>query len=143
LKRFVNGVETELSESDVRIDRLNDRLMVHTPGGTFSAVVVRQGDAVFVSYKGAQYRIEKKLNRSRHHGAASSGEQRAPMPGQIVDVRVEQGQEVAKGDTLLVLEAMKTQQPFVAPFNGKVTALHVSKGDQVSDGQLLAVVEEA
>ncbi|MEZ0324454.1 MAG: acetyl-CoA carboxylase biotin carboxyl carrier protein subunit [Fimbriimonas sp.] len=142
MKRFVNGEEVELDDS-ATVTRLSDRLIVHTPEGAFSAVAVRQGDAVLVSYKGNQYKVEKKQARARHHGAASSGELRAPMPGLIVDVRVEKGQTVEKGDTILVLEAMKTQQPFTAPFNGTVKELNVAKGDQVNDGQLLALIEEA
>ncbi len=142
MKRFVNGEEMELDES-ASVTRLPDRLVVHTPEGAFSAVAVRQGDAVLVSYKGNQYKVEKKQARARHHGAASSGELRAPMPGLIVDVRVEKGQSVSKGDTVLVLEAMKTQQPFAAAFDGTVKELHVAKGDQVNDGQVLALIEEA
>jgi acetyl/propionyl-CoA carboxylase alpha subunit len=143
MKRFVNGEEVELAEDGASITKLSDRTVVHTPQGTFSAVAVREGDSVLVSYKGQQFRVEKKAARARHHGAAASGEMRAPMPGLIVDVRVEAGQSVAKGDILLVLEAMKTQQPFTAPFAGILRQLNVAKGDQVTDGQVLAVVEEA
>jgi 3-methylcrotonyl-CoA carboxylase alpha subunit len=143
MRRFVNGEEVELDASSATVTRLSDRLIVHTSDGAFSAAAVRQGDAVLVSYKGNQYRIEKKQARSRAHGAASSGELRALMPGLIVDVRVSQGDTLEKGATVLVLEAMKTQQPFVAPFNGTVKELSVAKGDQVNDGQLLALIEEA
>jgi acetyl/propionyl-CoA carboxylase alpha subunit len=141
MKRYVNGDEVELTEAGAQVEAMGDRLMVRTPEGTFSAVAVRQGDAVLVSYKGRQYRVEKKVSRARAGAGASSGELRAPMPGQIVDVRVSEGQDVKKGDTLLVLEAMKTQQPFPAPFDGKVAKLNVAKGDQVPDGHLLALVE--
>lgn len=115
--------------------------MVRTAEGTFTAAAVTVGDAVLVSYKGRQYRVERKSSRVRGSGGAASGEMRAPMPGQIVDVRCAEGDEVAKGDTLLVLEAMKTQQPFNAPFEGVVRKLNVSKGDQVVDGAVLVVVE--
>lgn len=140
MKRFVNGDEIELDETGDAWP-LGDRLMIRTPEGTFSAVAAREGDAVLISYKGAQYRIERKTNRIRSASSASSGELRAPMPGQIVDVRVEEGAEVKKGDTLLVLEAMKTQQPFAAPFDGRVKRLPVAKGQQVVDNALLAEVE--
>ena len=63
------------------------------------------------------------------------------MPGQIVDVRNSVGDAVKKGDTILVLEAMKTQQPFLSPFDGKVIAISVEKGDQVADGTVLAVIQ--
>ena len=142
MKRFVDGEEMELSTEGVTVSRLADRLIVHGPEGAHTAVAVKQGDATLISYKGRQYRVEQKSARSRQHGAASSGEMRAPMPGMIVDVRVEVGAPVKKGDTVLVLEAMKTQQPFNAPFDGTVKELKVQKGEQVGDGQLLAVVAE-
>jgi 3-methylcrotonyl-CoA carboxylase alpha subunit len=62
------------------------------------------------------------------------------MPGQVVDVLVAQGDAVEKGQKVLVIEAMKTQQPFLAPFNGTVVTLNAEKGMQVKDGELLASI---
>jgi acetyl/propionyl-CoA carboxylase alpha subunit len=143
MKRFINGEEVELGESPcVHVTRIQDRLLVKTPDGTFSAVAVRSGDTVQISYKGRVYTVEKS-QRARASRAQSSGEMHAPMPGLIVDVLVEQGATVTKGQKILVLEAMKTQQPFVAPFDGTVFQLPVAKGQQVSEGALLALVEAA
>jgi 3-methylcrotonyl-CoA carboxylase alpha subunit len=50
------------------------------------------------------------------------------------------GEAVAKGATVVVLEAMKTQQPLLAPFNGVITAMNVALGDRVGENALLAVV---
>ncbi len=141
MKLFVNGQEVELEPSDVKIDRLSDRLMVKTSAGSASAVAVRSGDAVLVSYRGQQYKVEGKRPRASAQGMAASGEIRAPMPGQIVDVILAEGSQVTKGDKILVLEAMKTQQAFSAPFDGMVAKVCVSKGEQVVDGALLALVE--
>ncbi|MGV3618570.1 MAG: biotin/lipoyl-containing protein [Fimbriimonas sp.] len=141
MRRFVDGDEVELDPTAAEVAWVGDRMMVRTPEGSFSAVAVRQGDAVLVSYRGRQYRVERKASRARNAAGASSGEFRAPMPGLIVDVRVAEGDTVAAGTTLLVLEAMKTQQPFNAPYNGRVVKLPVRKGDQVTDGTLLALVE--
>lgn len=63
------------------------------------------------------------------------------MPGQIVDVLVSEGDTVVKGQKILVLEAMKTQQPFNAPLDGVVAKLNATKGTQVVSDELLAVVE--
>jgi biotin carboxyl carrier protein len=141
MKRFVNGVEVELETQAVQVTPFGDRLLVHTSEGTFSALAVRTGDTVHVSYKGRQYVVEPKPSRVLVAADPLSGEIRAPMPGQIVDVRVQTGQKVAKGDVLLVLEAMKTQQPFTAPFDGSVVALFVQVGTPVNEGDVLAKVE--
>jgi biotin carboxyl carrier protein len=115
--------------------------MVRTDEGSFSAVAVVVGDSTLVSYRGRQYRIGRKPPaRDRHH-ATAAGEMRAPMPGMIVEVSVEPGQKVVKGQPLLVLEAMKMHQTFSAPFDGTVGEVSVEKGTQVAEGQPLVVVE--
>jgi acetyl/propionyl-CoA carboxylase alpha subunit len=144
MKRLVNGQEIELSPSaEAEVFAWKDRLMVRTPDGTNSAVAVKTGDAVHVSYKGHIYVVEKA--RSGQAGAASggSGELRAPMPGLIVEVFVKLGAKVESGEKIFVLEAMKTQQAFAAPFAGTVEKLTAEKGKQVSDGELLATIEPA
>lgn len=139
MKYFLNG-EAVYFEDTFEIGGLPDRLQVRTSEGSFSALAVRDGDSILVSYKGNQYRLETRQTRSRS-GASKSGEFRAPMPGMIVDVLVSEGDSVLSGQKILVLEAMKTQQPFNAPFDGVVTKLNAIKGVQVSGDELLAVVE--
>ena len=139
MKYFLNGEAVEF-ENSFDVAQLPDRLQVRTPSGSFSALAVRDGDAVLISYKGHQYRLETRQTRTRA-GAVKSGEFRAPMPGQIVDVLVKEGDSVVAGQKILVLEAMKTQQPFNAPFDGTVTRLNAVKGAQVASEELLAVVE--
>jgi acetyl/propionyl-CoA carboxylase alpha subunit len=144
MRLYLNGTEIEAApESGFELVEGSDRIMVRTPSGSFSALAIRDGDAILVSYQGHQYRLETRRPRAGAQGAAASGEYRAPMPGQIVDVLVAVGDKVTKGQKLIVLEAMKTQQPFNAPFDGTVTTMNALKGAQVSDGELLVVVEEA
>ncbi len=139
MRRFVNGVETDLELSGAEITYLPDRLAVRTADGTQTAVAIRQGDTVHISYLGQTFTIEK-VARVKSGRGSGDGELRAPMPGLIVDVLQPEGAQVKKGDKILVLEAMKTQQAFIAPFDGVVTSLKTEKGQQVADGQLLAVV---
>ena len=73
--------------------------------------------------------------------AVASGSLLAPMPGTVVRVAVEQGQTVAAGDPVLVLEAMKMQHPVLSPYAGVVTEINVKTGAQVASGEVLAVVE--
>jgi len=69
--------------------------------------------------------------------AAKVNELKAPMPGLIVDIRVQPGQAVQKGDPLLVLEAMKMENILKAPADGIVSGLKVSLRDNVQKGQVL------
>ncbi|WP_111495657.1 acetyl/propionyl/methylcrotonyl-CoA carboxylase subunit alpha [Marinobacter bohaiensis] len=61
----------------------------------------------------------------------------ASMDGAIIDVRAEAGQTVKRGDTLVVLEAMKMEHPLVAERDGEIAVVHVSAGNQVKRRQLL------
>ncbi len=140
MKQLVNGQEVELSRDGAEVTRLHDRLMVRTASGAASAVAVRHGDKTLVSYKGRVYEIEKP-GQKRGSSAAHSGEIHAPMPGVIVDVLVQAGDRVEKGQKLIVLEAMKTQQPMLAPFVGSVVSVPVAKGQQVIDGALLVHIQ--
>jgi biotin carboxyl carrier protein len=62
---------------------------------------------------------------------------KAPMPGLILSIMVEEGQEVKKGDPLLILEAMKMENIIKSPGDGKISALKAKKGDSVEKNQLL------
>ncbi len=62
---------------------------------------------------------------------------KAPMPGNINDVKVTAGQSVKKGDILVILEAMKMENEIMAPRDGVVASVNVTKGSSVSTGDLL------
>lgn len=72
--------------------------------------------------------------------AGGSGSIPAPMPGTISDVKVSVGQSVAKGDILLILEAMKMENEILAPVDGTVKEVKVTKGASVSSGDLLVTI---
>ena len=81
--------------------------------------------------------------RADHAGGAGEGDGAimSPMPGRVIAVLVKEGQAVARGERLLVLEAMKMEQALLAPFDGVVGALKVAAGEQVPEGTLLARIE--
>lgn len=62
---------------------------------------------------------------------------KAPMPGLILDIKVKVGDQVVKGDQLLVLEAMKMENILKAPGEGEVKEIKVNKGDSVEKNQIL------
>lgn len=64
----------------------------------------------------------------------------APMQGLVLNVDVSVGQKVKAGETLLVLEAMKMENPIVAPVDGTVSSISVAKGDTVETGNTLITI---
>ncbi len=75
--------------------------------------------------------------------AASAGKSgvKSPLPGVILDIKVNVGDEVKKGQTLIILEAMKMENSINADKDGKVTAINVSKGESVLEGTDLVIIE--
>ena len=65
----------------------------------------------------------------------------APMPGKIIDVLVNVGDQVSEDDELLILEAMKMENPVYATAGGVVKEIKVKKDDTVDSDQLLVVLE--
>jgi acetyl-CoA/propionyl-CoA carboxylase biotin carboxyl carrier protein len=86
----------------------------------------------------------KKAGRNRSAGpaAANGNALTSPMQGTIVKVAVADGDMVAEGDLIVVLEAMKMEQPLTAHRAGTVTGLSASAGDTVSAGAVLATIED-
>ena len=66
---------------------------------------------------------------------------KTPLPGVIIDVKVNVGDTVAKGQTVVLLEAMKMENNINADRDGKVASIAVGKGDTVADGAVLIVLE--
>lgn len=66
---------------------------------------------------------------------------KTPLPGVIIDVKVNVGNAVKKGETVVILEAMKMENNINADRDGKVIAVQVAKGDTVADGAVLVVLE--
>ena len=73
-------------------------------------------------------------------GAAGAVVVNAPMPGNILDVKVKPGDSVKAGDTLLILEAMKMENEISAPQDGTIASIDVRKGDVVDSGALLCTM---
>ena len=102
---------------------------------------------LFVSQRGRQTLIEDRMRQDAGPGrSAASGSVRAPMAGRVTALLVGVGQRVTRGESLLVLEAMKMEHPALAPMDSVVARVCFEEGAQVSAGALmveLAPIETA
>ena len=86
---------------------------------------------------------KKPKRASKKHAAAVSGDAVAsPMQGTIVKIAVEEGQSVAEGDVIVVLEAMKMEQPLKAHKAGTITGLSAEVGATVSNGAVICEIKD-
>ena len=100
------------------------------------------GDAVDVDWSGGHVALRRTPRFVDPTDAVAGGSLLAPMPGTVVSVAVEPGQQVEAGQPVLVLEAMKMQHTVRAPGPGTVTQIEVKPGAQVASGDVLAVVQD-
>jgi len=96
-------------------------------------VIARNGLEIWIASGGRTFRFSLPEFSERSAGK----EIRAPMTGKIVDVPVGVGEKVQKGDTLVILEAMKMEYRMEAPVEGEIQDLYVKEGDLVDLGQVL------
>jgi geranyl-CoA carboxylase alpha subunit len=112
-------------------------------GGAFAAVA---GEGLHLAIGAADLSVRDTLYAPRTATAAGPGSQtelRAPMSGKVVAVLAAEGESVAKGQRLVVVEAMKMQHEMTAQAAGRVVRLAVRPGDQVTSRQLLVELEPA
>ena len=115
---------------------------------SYEAYVYPSDEGWQVMLRGTLYELqvederERRLRASLGGGPAESGEfhLRSPMPGLIVSIPIQEGQEVSKGDVLVVLESMKMQNELKSPRDGKVARVRVEEGDNVEQRETLLSV---
>jgi acetyl-CoA/propionyl-CoA carboxylase biotin carboxyl carrier protein len=114
---------------------------VEVSGKLFDVKVI--GEAGAGGAAAAASNGRKPPKRERKSGGASSSSEALPSPlqGTVFKVVVEEGAEVAEGDLICVIEAMKMENEIAAHRAGKVTSLKIAVGDAVSSGDTLAVIE--
>jgi acetyl-CoA/propionyl-CoA carboxylase biotin carboxyl carrier protein len=114
---------------------------VEVSGKLFDVKVVGEAVAGGAAPAAGGRKPPKRERKAGGGGGASSEKLIAPLQGSVFKVVVEEGAEVAEGDLICVIEAMKMENEIVAHRSGKVTALNVTEGAAVSSGDVLAVIE--
>jgi acetyl-CoA/propionyl-CoA carboxylase, biotin carboxylase, biotin carboxyl carrier protein len=102
-------------------------------------LLARDGDVTWIGHGGSAWAVRPGSGADLG-AAASDGDVRAPMPGQVLLVHAAAGDRVTAGDPLVVLESMKMELVLTAPVDGEVTELTVAVGDKVAVDQSLARV---
>ena len=110
--------------------------------GEVSGVFAPDAERIVAFEDGEAFELRRRRGASGE-GAASDGALRAPMPGRIVAAPVKAGDAVTKGQTVVVLEAMKMEHALTAPFDGVACSVDAAVGDQVVEGAVLAAVAAA
>ena len=133
----------------VDLEQVNGQLMFSllVEGYSYEASLTEEEDRLQIVMEGERYSAEvidehEKLLREAGSDIHGGGEftLNAPMPGMVVKVPVQVGDQVAAGDVLVILESMKMQNELKAPRAGRVTAVHVQDGANVEKREAMVVL---
>jgi 3-methylcrotonyl-CoA carboxylase alpha subunit len=113
----------------------------HVDGRPVAAHIEFDHDRTMVRFHCLQFEFSEDTGEEHRTSAEHEGHFRAPMPGHVLDVRVQSGQLVEQGAVLLVLEAMKMEHSLTAPWRAKVSEIHVQSGQRVEEGTDLVQLE--
>jgi biotin carboxyl carrier protein len=158
----IDGKEFEVEVVDERHIRVGERLLevdfesvsgqpvfsLILDGKSYESFVYQGEEDWEVLIRGRQYQVkvederEKRLKASAGGGSMEGGEfhLKAPMPGLVVAVLIAEGQEVKKGQVMLILESMKMQNELKAPRDGIMGRVRVKAGESVEQRQTLLSV---
>jgi biotin carboxyl carrier protein len=142
------GYEVRVGDSVLHLSAriaAGGRLDLELDGRRVRAYVARSGQRRYISIGGDTWTLLPPDPRRSHQGegGTGSGSLSATMPGRVLDVLVAEGDTVQKGDTLVLLEAMKMELRIQAPAAGQVTGVHCTAGQVVERGQMLVELQEA
>ena len=118
------------------------RLRLSFDGIAETWVVAGDGGRWWVGHGGDAWLVAPSRRELRADHAAGD-DVRAPMPGSIVAVHAVEGDDVERGEVVLVMESMKMELQITAPRAGRIAALRVAAGDQVTLDALLATIAPA
>jgi len=135
-----DGEVSAVAPSD-GVRRVRGGLGIEGEGGVLRTVeVYPDGDAVWLVDGGVPSRWSVAVDCAGARSAEGSLD--APMPGTVIDVRVEPGAAVAEGDTLVILESMKMELAIQAPADGVVADVFVATGDRVAQSAPLVALSD-
>jgi biotin carboxyl carrier protein len=146
-----NGAGAEALECSIDGRAVSADVRMLEPGVMSLLVEGRQyrcvldGDGVVIGGRRYGFAVDdpRSLTGRRGSGAGTDGPRpvKAPMPGRVVRVLVEAGDEVDEGQGVIVIEAMKMQNELKSPKTGRVARVGAAVGDTVGSGDVLVVVE--
>ncbi len=140
----IGGKQTEVElDGSIEVLSVGDEEIELRVGGRQHVVpYVIQGSTVYFVFDGETYVADVAEKGARARARHRDHSTEAPMPGVVLKILVRQGDVVAKGTPLLILEAMKMEHQIVAGHDGTVTAINCTEGEMVQPGVELVTMSE-
>jgi biotin carboxyl carrier protein len=138
----VDASHVRVDGDTIAVDRQNNGLVRFPNGPLGSAWTAISGDSRWVFYDGHAYELQVRRATSSKRAAGHHGSLTSPMPATVRQILVTPGAPVARGDTVIILEAMKMELPVRAPAKGIIASVHCREGELVQPGVPLVEIVE-
>jgi len=135
LRILVDGTPFEVQVAE----EAPGRFRIEVGGRAFTLHGAVDGRTLHFSWQGRAYRLTRESGQAGR--GPQSGEVEAPMPGRVVSLLVRPGEDVAEGQGLVVIEAMKMENVLRAPRTGRVRAVRAAVGERVEPGRILVEID--
>ncbi|MCP3014347.1 ATP-grasp domain-containing protein [Nocardiopsis dassonvillei] len=141
---FENTIEPWSGTPGEPVEAERERVTVEVGGKRVEVVLPAGLGASAAPAGGGQSRRKRTARRGGGNTVAAGGDSLvSPMQGTVVKLVAEEGQQVAEGDTVVVIEAMKMEQPLNAHKAGTVTGLRIAAGETVGNGAVVCEIKDA
>lgn len=147
-----NNIDYTISIDDkkinVSITRFSDNcIIIHSDNEAKKYYFAKSGKNIYINSDGFSSKLEivDEDEESQFDYDKNSGNKdiiKAPMPGSVVKVLVENGQNVTEGQPLIIVEAMKMETTLYSTIEGRITELNTQAGEQVDSDKILIIVEK-
>jgi len=143
--QLIDG-ETKTDYSFFSLDHAT--YLVKVNGKIYRLAAIKDGDAVYVSTPGGDYRFplaptgDSDSFSGESGGLGDKSKVAPPMPGKVVKVLVTEGQTVRPKEKLVIVEAMKMENPLVAPYDAEVVKVNCSEGQLVDTEDILVELKK-
>ena len=137
------GEASQIAQSVVALDKNTVRMEFKHQARSVQATVLRDGKVMHVMIDGTTLIVRdlaKDIDRFILTGVRTGGIV-APLPGQVLQLKVKAGDQVREGDLLAIIEAMKMEHSIRSPRDGRVSAVHCAEGGRVEEGAELIALE--
>jgi biotin carboxyl carrier protein len=145
-KVVINGTSHDI---DYQTLKKNASCSLLVDGKSFEPSTFQENGGWEILLKGRRFNVlveDERERQLRLAGGQSSLQEghfilKSPMPGLVIDIPIQEGDQVKKGDVLVILESMKMQNELTAPRDGKITHIQVIVNDNVERKQTLLILE--
>ncbi len=141
-----NSIIANINNKEISIESKSEYYLLGSENNNAKAYFVKDEKHIYIWIEGNQFTFDipkskDEISYTNAGDSLGSGSVKSPMPGNVIKVLVEIGQEVKNGDALIIVEAMKMESTLFSTVDGKVSIINAKSGQQIDSDFVLIEIE--